>query len=241
MGAISAVAIAMAADLTRDQHRTKAMAIIGSMIGVAFAASLVLGPWLDRHIGVPGIFMLIGVLAVAAMLVVATLPSAQQIAPGKDREMARFGEILRDRELNRLNVGIFVLHAVLMSLFVTVPLDLIAAGLPTAAHWQVYAAVMGGAFILMVPAIQIGERKERGKAVFILCIALVTSSQVLLGLSGSLHAQACWCSSWASWCWRRSCPRSSRAPHRRTDAAQPSPSTARSSSSAHSAAGHSAE
>ena len=180
MGAISAVAIAMAADLTREQHRTKVMAIIGSMIGVAFAASLVLGPWLDRHIGVPGIFVLIGALAIAAVLVVAMLPTAQQIPPGNDRELARFDEILRDRELVRLNIGIFVLHAVLMSLFVTVPLDLIAAGLPASAHWQVYAAVMGGAFILMVAAIQFGERKQRGKPVFLVCIALVAISQALL-------------------------------------------------------------
>ena len=190
MGAISAVAIAMAADLTRDQHRTKTMAIIGSMIGVAFALSLVLGPWLDRHIGVPGIFMLIGVLAIAAMLVVATLPSAQQLPCAKEREMVPLTEILGDRELNRLNVGIFVLHAVLMSLFVTVPLDLMAAGLPTAAHWQIYAGVMGGAFILMVPAIQFGDRRGRGKGVFLLCIALVTISQLLLWLFAGMHAQA---------------------------------------------------
>ena len=185
MGAISAVAIAMAADLTRDQHRTKTMAIIGSMIGVAFAASLVFGPWLDRHIGVPGIFMLIGILALLAMIVVATLPTPGQIAPGEGRDDVRFVEILGDKELIRLNVGIFVLHAVMMSLFVTVPLDLTAAGLPGSAHWQVYAAVMGGALVLMVPAIQFGGRKGHGRIVFVGSIALLAVSQMLLLLSGT--------------------------------------------------------
>src|SRR5690606_37185886 len=69
-GAVSAVAIALAADLTREEHRTKVMAIIGSMIGVSFAASLILGPWLDRIIGVDGIFYLTGALSLAAMVVV---------------------------------------------------------------------------------------------------------------------------------------------------------------------------
>ena len=185
MGAISAVAIAMAADLTRDQHRTKTMAIIGSMIGVAFALSLVIGPWLDRHIGVPGIFALIGILALAAMVVVATLPSADRIAPGGASETVRFGDILGDNTLNRLNVGIFVLHAVLMASFVTIPLDLIAAHLPAPQHWRVYAAVMGGAFILMAPLIHFGERKGHGKPVFVASIALAGIGQLLSWLGGS--------------------------------------------------------
>jgi MFS family permease len=76
-----------------------------------------------------------------------------------------------------------------MSLFVTVPLDLVAAGLPTSAHWQIYAVAMGGSFILMVPAIQIGERKNRAKAVFLTCIALVTVGQILLWLLAGLHGR----------------------------------------------------
>ena len=55
-GAISAVAIAAAADLTRDSQRTKAMAIIGSTIGLVFAISFVAAPFLQQAIGVPGIF-----------------------------------------------------------------------------------------------------------------------------------------------------------------------------------------
>src|SRR6185503_3233260 len=69
-GAISAAVMAMAADLTRDEHRTKAMALIGSTIGLAFAFSLVASPWLAGFIGVPGLFALTGVLAIVAMFVV---------------------------------------------------------------------------------------------------------------------------------------------------------------------------
>src|SRR5206468_8716561 len=106
-GAISAVVIAMAADLTRESQRTKAMAIIGSTIGAVFAISFVAAPYLQQAIGVPGIFALTGVLALAAVGVVAWgVPDT----PGEERPMreVRWGAVLRDPELARLNVGIFV-------------------------------------------------------------------------------------------------------------------------------------
>lgn len=186
-GAISAVAIAMAADLTRDEHRTKVMAIIGSMIGFSFVVSLVLGPWLSRVIGVPGIFYSIGALALAAMAVVASLPRPSAPAAEAHHAPAGFGALLRDPELGRLNIGIFVLHAVLMSLFVTVPSDLVAAGMGAAEHWKVYAVVMLGATALMAPAVYFGDRRGHSKPVFLAAIVLVAASQALLiALNASL-------------------------------------------------------
>lgn len=187
-GAVSAVAIAMAADLTREEHRTKVMAIIGSTIGLSFAASLVLGPWLDRMMGVAGIFYLIGVLALLAMLIVVRLPQppANQTI---GQEPVAFAEVLRDAELHRLNVGIFVLHAVLMSIFITVPFDLVSAGMPLAEQWKIYAAVMVGSLLFMMPCLRHGERRGRSKAVFLLCVGLVLVSQaMLLGLDQQVWA-----------------------------------------------------
>ncbi len=179
-GAVSAVAMAMAADLTREEHRTKVMAIIGAVIGLSFAASLVLGPWLGRVIGVDGIFYLTGALALAAIAVVVLLPDP----PARDSHVAgapvQLAEILRDRELNRLSLGIFVLHAVMMSLFVTVPFDLVEAGLDGHEHWKVYALVMLGSLLYMIPAVQFGDRRGRSKAVFLFSVAIVAASQVLL-------------------------------------------------------------
>ena len=189
-GAVSAVAIAMAADLTREEHRTKVMAIIGSTIGLSFAASLVLGPWLDRIMGVAGIFYLIGVLALLAMLIVVRLPQplADQTA---GQGPVAFSEVLRDAELHRLNVGIFVLHAVLMSLFITVPFDLVSAGMPLAEQWKIYAAVMVGSLLFMMPCLRHAERRGRFKAVFLLCVGLVLVSQaMLLGLDQQVWAIA---------------------------------------------------
>src|SRR4051794_41058850 len=120
-GAISSVAIAAAADLTSEANRTKAMAIIGSTIGAGFAVSFVAAPFLTSLIGVPGIFALTGGLAISAMGVVRWLvPEGEPLARRPRTEgMAR---VLLDPELMRLNVGIFSLHAVLMGIFVVVPL-----------------------------------------------------------------------------------------------------------------------
>ena len=170
-GAISAVVIAMAADLTRESQRTKAMAIIGSTIGAVFAISFVAAPFLQQWIGVPGIFAMTGVLGIAAIAVVAW---AVPDAPDTERKMrrVRFIAVLRDPELARLNVGIFVLHAVLMALFVVVPHALVNAGLPAREHWWIYLATVVAGFVLMLPAI-VGPLAARERHVFLASIAIV--------------------------------------------------------------------
>ena len=181
-GAISAAVMAAAADLTREQHRTKAMAMIGSTIGLAFALSLVASPWLDRHIGVPGIFAMTGVLALVAMIVVWRIVpngSGMQTAQHSSalRELIR---VLADPQLARLNYGIFALHAILMSLFIAIPFSMRDAGLPLSEHWKVYLPVMLGSFILMVPAIMGQGRSERVKRTFIVCVGLIFAAHVAL-------------------------------------------------------------
>jgi MFS family permease len=182
-GAISAAVMAMAADLTREQHRTKAMAIIGSTIGATFALSLVLAPWFNRMIGVPGIFVMTGVLVLIAIWVVyAVVPDAPEFPELHSSRggMREFFSVLRDAQLARLNYGIFTLHAVLMALFIAVPLELRAAGLPVDHHWEVYLPVMVGSFVLMVPAVLRTTRPERLRRIFIGAVATLLASQVLL-------------------------------------------------------------
>jgi MFS family permease len=182
-GAISAAVMAMVADLTREQHRTKAMAMIGSTIGVTFAFSLILGPWFNRVIGVPGIFVMTGVLAsIAIWVVYALVPDVPEFPEPRSSRggMREFFNVLCDAQLARLNYGIFTLHAVLMALFIAVPLELRAAGLPVNLHWEVYLPVMLGSFILMVPAVLRTTRPERLRHILIAAIATLLASQVLM-------------------------------------------------------------
>ena len=181
-GAISAVVIALAADLTRDSQRTKSMAIIGSTIGAVFAVSFISAPFLQASIGVPGIFAMTGFLALAAIAVVAwAVPDAQAARPARP---VRFVAVLRDVELARLNVGIFVLHAVLMALFVVVPRALVDAGLPAASHWWVYLTAVGAGFVLMLPAI-VGRAASRERSVFLAAIAIAALGIAVLAAAMS--------------------------------------------------------
>jgi len=181
-GAISAAVMAMTADLTRDEHRGKAMAMIGSTIGATFALSLVLSPWLNRVIGVPGIFMMTGVLVISAMWVVyALVPDAPDRPRRADARggLAEFAAVMRDPQLGRLYYGVFALHTVLVALFIAVPLDLRAAGLPVDHHWQVYLPVMAGSFVLMLPAILGVRAPRRLKAAFVGSIAVLLAVQLV--------------------------------------------------------------
>jgi MFS family permease len=185
-GAISAAVMAMTADLTRDEHRGKAMAMI--------ALSLVLAPWLNRVIGVPGIFVMTGVLVLVAMGVVYGLvPDVPERPPaaGEARGLGQLAPVLRDPQLGRLYSGVFALHAVLMALFIAVPFDLRAAGLPLDRHWQVYLPVMAGSFALMLPAVMGGPAPARQKKVLVGAIALLLAVHLALPwLSGGIVALA---------------------------------------------------
>ena len=180
-GAISAAVVAFAADLTREEHRTKTMAIIGSSIGATFALSLVAAPYLYHLIGMPGIFVLTGALAIAAIgVVLFVVPDAapHPHAAADTAPQASLASVLRNPDLLRLNLGIFVLHVVQMAMFVVIPLAMVRLGLPVASHWEVYVPVVLGSFAIMVPAVIYADRAARLKAVFVTSVALMLLVQI---------------------------------------------------------------
>ena len=184
-GAISAAVVALAADLTRESQRTKAMAIIGMTIGLSFAVSMVAGPFLGHVVGVPGIFILTGLLALGAMLVTRFLVpdpvEGERVAAATSK--VSFLALFSDPQLLRLNYGIFALHAILMALFVTVPFAL-QAHLPVAQHWKIYLSVMLAAFAIMVPPMMLAERRNWQKPVFGGAVMALSLAIGLLAISG---------------------------------------------------------
>jgi len=185
-GAISAAVMALAADLTREEHRTKAMATIGMTIGTVFAISLIAAPVLNQWIGVPGIFAMTGVLALLAMIVVKEIipdPQISRFHSDTETSAASFGSVLRNTQLLRLNYGIFALHATLMALWLVVPLTLRQAGMGADDHWQIYLPVLLLSIVLIIPAIIYAEKKAKLKSVFIAAIALLLLGQVLLAIT----------------------------------------------------------
>lgn len=184
-GAISAAVMALASDLTREEHRTKSMAMIGSTIGLVFALSLAAAPWLNQLIGVPGIFALTGVLAIGAMGVIWRIVPPQPAFPAISQRsstlLADFKIVLADPQLARLNWGIFVLHAVLMALFIAVPFALRDAGMPLNQHWKIYLPVMLSSFVLMAPAVMGSHADPRKlKGWFVASVALLLLVQLAM-------------------------------------------------------------
>jgi MFS family permease len=189
-GAISSVVVALAADLTREQHRTKTMAMIGATIGFAFALSLVAAPLLYQWIGMGGLFALTGVLCIAAMGVVKSLVPDTAPRPSVPHPAAGALRAAVQPELLRVNVGIFVLHLVQMAMFVVLPPSLVAAGLELPAHWKLYLPVVLVSFAFMVPPILYADRRNRPKPVLLGAIALLITVQALLPLAKSVLALA---------------------------------------------------
>ncbi|WP_240142452.1 MFS transporter [Nitrosomonas oligotropha] len=185
-GAISAAVMALAADLTREEHRTKAMATIGMTIGTVFAISLIAAPVLNQWIGVPGIFAMTGILALLAMIVVKKVipdPVISRFHSDTEASPASFASVLRNTQLLRLNYGIFALHAALMALWLVVPLTLRQAGMAADDHWQIYLPVLILSIILIVPAIIYAEKKAKLKPVFIAAVATLLMGQLLLAIT----------------------------------------------------------
>jgi MFS family permease len=190
-GAISAAVTALAADLTREQHRTKIMAMIGSTIGLMFAVSLVIAPLLYTAVGMPGIFALTGILALAAIvLLLKVVPAAPAIVV---QGRAPFASVLFHGQLARLNFGVLALHIMQTALWVVVPPMLVSAGLPAGEHWKIYLPSVLVSFAVMIPAIIAAEKYDRMKIIFVSAILLLFVVQLGLAVvSGGLYAIGFW-------------------------------------------------
>lgn len=191
-GAISAAVTALAADLTREEHRTKVMAMIGSSIGLVFALSLVGAPILYGWIGMGGLFSLTGGLALAAIVLL--LKAVPPAPAGQGHSKLPLRQVLANPDLLKLNLGIGVLHMVQMAMFVVLPHALVEhGGLQAAAHWQVYLPAVLVSFAVMIPAIIAAERKGQMRNIFRAAVALLLVVQIgLLVLGDSLWALAGW-------------------------------------------------
>ena len=193
-GAVSAAIAALLADNTRDSQRSKAMAMVGALIGLAFAISMVAAPALYRELGLSGLFWINAAIAVLGIVMLwwqvpdppAIVAGATAVGTAGSRSLdgAGWRAVVTDPDLVRLNLGIFVLHLVQMSLFLVVPGLLVdAAGLPLPEHWKVYLPVVGGAFVLMLPWMNRAERTGRIRPAFlggIWCLTVAVAGLVLL-------------------------------------------------------------
>ena len=184
-GAISAAVTALLADQTRDEVRTKSMALVGASIGLMFALSLVLAPLLVAYTGLAGLFVMTGAMALAGVAVVIWWVPAEPLQH-KNLPRGRLLEVLRLPALLRLNFGVFVLHAVQLAMWMAVPAMLVQAGLPREHHWWVYLPAVLASFFVMGTTLFPLEKRGYLRAVFLTAVGLITVVQAgfLLAASG---------------------------------------------------------
>jgi MFS family permease len=193
-GAISASVMALAADLSREEQRTKIMAALGFSIGLSFAVALVVGPVLQHWIGLPGIFWTTALLAACAIgLIIGAVPQPDESNSQRDTEViaSALGRIAKDRGLLRMDLSIFVLHMVMTANFVVIPgLLRDTAELPSQWHWLLYLVLLLGSFVIMLPFLFYGERRGRMKSVLLAAIISLAVAELCMVYSEALAAVA---------------------------------------------------
>lgn len=183
-GAISAAVSAWVADLTREQVRSQAMALVGASISLSFAVSLVAAAPIYRMINLSGMFLVLAILGAIAMLVAYfVLPNNK---PEVHAQQDSLKAVFLRPELMRLNVGVFVLNATQVAMFLVVPRLLEQAGFPLSSHWQVYLSVVLLSFVFMVPLLIYGEKKKRIRLVLLVAIVFLIIAEIIFTQASSV-------------------------------------------------------
>ena len=189
LGAIAAAVMALAADLTREEVRIRIMAIIGMSIGASFMISMVVGPIIAAEFGLRILFWMTAGLAILGILVIIFItpqPPRQSFHRDAQLSLPDVGRIVGDRELLKLDFGVFVLHLVLAATFVVFPLVL-QQSLQVAEelHWRTYLPVFALSILFLPPMIIVAEKLRKAQGVFLLAIAMLMAAEIGLALSTS--------------------------------------------------------
>jgi MFS family permease len=184
IGAVGSTILAMMADLTREDQRTKSMAIAGITIGFSFSIAMFLGPVLTKWMTVSHLFLVAAVFGLAAILILFTyVPTPVHTCWHRDTEpeWRSFLKLLVAPELAKLNSGIFILHAIFTASFVVIPISLKQfANLPSNVQWHFYLPALLSAFVLSLFCIGMAERKAQVKKYFLLGIGALILAEVML-------------------------------------------------------------
>ena len=185
-GAVSAILMALLADVTREQVRTKAMATMGLTIAASIMMAFAIGPMLVDSLKISGLFWLTSVFAVLAMLLLAFVPTPTRVLTHNlaDKSIAQqLKDVLVVGDLNRLHIGIFALHLTMTAIFVIVPHQLAEVlGLSVRQQGYVYLPLLFIGFAIAIPFIIVAEKKQRMRQVFLAAIALMVLALACLAL-----------------------------------------------------------
>ena len=179
-GAISATLTALISDATREEVRTRSMAVFGVGIGLSFMIAMVVGPLIAGHFGVRSLFWAAAVLAIVAALMLRLLPD---IPPPVRRTSWSIVPAFR-ADLLRIDFYVFLLHAIMTATFVALPFLLTdRLGMALTDHWKMYVGALVVSLAIAVPMIMNDHHQGRGRLIG-LAVTLVVAAQLALTFFG---------------------------------------------------------
>ncbi|WP_151722752.1 MFS transporter, partial [Acinetobacter ursingii] len=181
-GAVSAVVMALLADVTREEQRTKAMAVMGMSIGLSFVIAFSLGPWLTSQVGISGLFWVTTIMGIAAIFMLLLVPKVTRHHRNfRQGYLAQLKQVIQMSDLNRLHVSVFSLHLLLTAMFIYVPSQLIEfAHIPLAKHGMVYLPLLVISLFFAFPSIIIAEKYRKMRGIFLTAIFGIIAGLLIL-------------------------------------------------------------
>ncbi|SPL68883.1 MFS transporter [Acinetobacter stercoris] len=181
-GAVSAVVMALLADVTREEQRTKAMAIMGMSIGLSFVVAFSLGPWLTSLVGISGLFWVTTIMGLLAIFALFLVPKTTRHHKNfQQGYLNQLKQVLKMANLNRLHVSVFTLHLLLTAMFVYVPSQLIEfAGIPLSRHGVVYLPLLVVSLFFAFPSIILAEKYRKMRGIFLTAISGIIIGLIIL-------------------------------------------------------------
>ncbi|MEZ5495681.1 MAG: MFS transporter [Gammaproteobacteria bacterium] len=183
MGAIASTGMALIADVSRAEQRTKMMAMVGMSIGMAFILAFITGPILSAWFGLKGLFWITAILASLALIQLHLFIEEPANKVRKSFSFKEMSHSLKDLKLVSLDTGVFVIHAVMTAVFVVLPLILVEKlDFPTAQHWKIYLPVLLVSILIFVPMIILHEKKKKYFTVISLALIGLAISQLMFAV-----------------------------------------------------------
>ena len=181
-GAVSAVVMALLADVTREENRMKAMATMGMSIGVSFVIAFSLGPWLTGVMGISGLFWVTTLMGLLAIGMVFMVPKTTRHHKNfQQGYLTQLKQVLKMKDLNRLHVSVFTLHLLLTAMFIYVPSQLINfADIPLSSHGLVYLPLLVISLFFAFPSIILAEKYRKMRGIFLTAIAGIIAGLLVM-------------------------------------------------------------
>ncbi|KGI55727.1 MFS transporter [Campylobacter sp. MIT 97-5078] len=181
-GAIGAVAVAMISDFISEEKRSKAMALMGVFIGLAFASSLIIAPLLSEKFGLSSLFYLsIALTLLCIVLLYTWVPKESKII--QHNEKSPLKRFLIEKNFALMNLTNFSQKMLMSISFVFIPLMLARFGF---ALFDTYLYSMIAGFVAMGMAGALGEKKRLAKSMLLLGVVFFAVAYFLFACVPSL-------------------------------------------------------